>query len=97
MAKSAKASAKQQRIDGTYDPVPQAVADKASEYEKALKSRMRTQEKENTLRSELLELMKDHDLERIELDDERDLVLESKGERLAIKKKGQLAAAGSAE
>lgn len=78
---------KQTRIPGTEPNVPQAVQDKADEYVKALRARQRQQEKEGTLRAECLELMKAHKLDRLELDDERVLVVESKGEKLAIKKR----------
>ncbi len=93
MAKKAQSEPKQMRMEGTYDPVPQAVEDKAQEYSKALRARQRMQEKENTLRAECVELMHEHKVERVELDDERMLVLEPTGEKLRIKKRSELTAA----
>jgi len=79
--------ARQTKIPGTFDEVPQAVQEKADEYVKVLRARQSRQAKEGTLRAELLELMHEHSIERIELDDEKDLVLVSKGEAVKIKKK----------
>ena len=54
--------------------------------------RQKTQGKENTLRSDVIELMKEHKIERVEIDSDRDLVLEDQGVKVKIKRKGDQAA-----
>lgn len=67
-------------------PPPQAVVDKGDEYVKALRLRMRNQEKEGVLRGELIELMKKHGVSGFEIEEGKKLVLENKGESVKIKK-----------
>lgn len=78
---------KQLRIEGTYVKIPKELEAKADDYVRALRLRQKNQEKENVLRGEVLELMHAHDIEYIELDDEKVLQRESKGEAIKIKKK----------
>lgn len=80
---------RQQRIEGTFDPVPEEVQDKVDSYVAALRKRMKFQKEEDTLRSEVIDLMKEHKLERVPLDDddEKQLVLEHGADKIKIKKR----------
>ena len=60
----------QTRIAGTFDPPVEAVQTKAAEYSEALHSRMAMQTRENGLREDLIDLMKEHDCETVYLDGE---------------------------
>ena len=76
-----------QTLPGIEDQeIPAELQEAAEQYVTKLKARQRTQEKENELRQKTIELMKKHGVRAIELDDERKLVLESKGERIKITK-----------
>ena len=58
----------QKRMEGTYDKPVRVVLEKAEEYNKLLRRRMTTQEKENVCRMELIDVMKEHHVETVELD-----------------------------
>ena len=76
-----------QTLPGIEDQeIPAELQEAAEQYVTKLKARQRTQEKENELRQKTIELMKKHGVRAIELDDERKLDLESKGERIKITK-----------
>ena len=59
---------KQTRIEGTYDPPVPEVQEAAEEYVDLLYGRMKTQELENQAKEKLIEVMKEYDVEEIELD-----------------------------
>lgn len=61
--------AAQPKLPGTFEPVPDAVTEKATEYVGTLYERMEMQEQENTLRGQLIELMVEHDVGECDLDD----------------------------
>jgi len=83
------ADEKQTRIEGTHDPVPDELAAKVSQYVGSLRRRQKEQTKEDGLRGEVIELMHEHDVHQVELDDEKVLVLERGNEKIKIKKRGE--------
>jgi hypothetical protein len=87
VSKMAKKRAGQQHLDGMEpDPVPAELQDIVDKYVGTLKSRQRTQEKENQLRGQVIEMMHKLHVHSVEIDEERKLVLQSKGEAIKIKK-----------
>ena len=58
---------KQSRIEGTYDPPPKKLVDIAEDYANALANRVAISEEVNTLRASVVELMREHNVESIEL------------------------------
>lgn len=60
---------KQSRIPGTSEPVPPKITEKANEYANTLHERQRLQQREATLKADLIDLMKEHNFEQIETDD----------------------------
>ena len=89
--------AKQTRIPGTKDEVPAEVQQSVDDYVKALRTRQKAQEKENTLRAEVLALFHEHDIEEVEIDDEKVLRLEGGDEKLKIKKRTAAKAKGEGD
>ena len=61
---------KQQRMEGTYDKPVKAVTEKAEEYADVLRERMALQVRENSLREELIDVMKKHNVETVDLEGE---------------------------
>lgn len=84
-------TAKQTRIDGTYDEIPKPLKEKVDDYVTALRKRQKAQESENVLRAEVIALMHEHDVELVPLDETgdegRDLILD-RSEKIKIKKRG---------
>lgn len=66
----AKARDRQQRMEGTFDKPIKVVVKKAEAYSAALRQRMSTQQAENVLREELIELMQTHNVQTCDLDGE---------------------------
>jgi len=85
--KKASGHLKQQKIEGTFDPVPDEVQGAADDYVRALRLRQKNQEKENVRRDEVLALMEEHGVEIVELDDEKVLVLERGKSKPKIKRR----------
>lgn len=87
--KRKRAKALQTKIEGTYDPIPGDLKEKVDEYVDTLRDRLKTQEAENVLRAEVIELMHEHGIESIPLDEgtdaEKALVLERGSESIKIK------------
>lgn len=80
--------AKQVRIEGTFDPVPEELQEKVDQYVGTLRSRMETQQEEDVLRREVIQMMHKHNVEKVPLDDdEKDLVLDHGDEKVKIKKR----------
>jgi hypothetical protein len=81
--------AKQLKITEVADVVPDAVQDAVDTYVDTLRNRQATQTLESEQRERVIALMKEHGLERVEIDaGEKDLVLVH-NERVKIKKKGE--------
>lgn len=89
--------AKQTRIDGTFDEVPAEVQQKVDAYVDTLRKRQKLQQKENTLRDELKELMHEYDVHEVELEDDKVLLLVEGDEKLKIKKRSEATAAANGE
>jgi len=68
---------KQTRIPGTFDPVPKEVEAARDEYVEAKREKAAWLVTMNDRRNRLIEMMREHDIERLEIDDgEKILVLE---------------------
>lgn len=81
--------AKQLKIATVADVVPDVVQDAVDAYVDTLRNRQATQVLESEHRERVVTLMKEHGLERVEIDGgEKDLVLVH-NERVKIKKKGE--------
>jgi hypothetical protein len=66
----------QQRIPGTYDPVPEPVQQAADSYVEAKRELAAWREAMNGRRDDLIEVMKANDVQEIDIDDgEKRLVL----------------------
>ncbi len=76
---------KQKRMKGTFEPAPEAIEAKATEYADALSERMTNQQTENTLREQLVDLMVEHKVDKCELDDGRVVELVTSPEKRKIK------------
>jgi hypothetical protein len=83
-AKAAKA--KQKKIPNTFDPVPQDLQDKVEEYVESLGEWQQSQKRTDTLREEVIELMKEHDVESVPLDEDTKVMRVHKDETWTIKK-----------
>ncbi len=80
--------AKQLKIATVADVVPDVVQDAVDTYVDTLRNRQATQTLEGEHRERVIALMKEHGIERVEIDEgEKDLVLVH-NERVKIKKKG---------
>lgn len=85
MAKKSR-EPKQQRIPGTIDVAREPVVRKAQEYVEALTLRMSTQESENVLRAELIDLMIAEDLREFTLDGHEVKLEHTEKDKITIKK-----------
>lgn len=83
------------KLPGMEVDVPTELTEAVDQYVGKLKARQRTQQKENELRQKVIELMKRHNVPAVEIDDERKLVLESKGDRVKIKPISDASGSGS--
>ena len=77
---------RQQRIPGTIDVPTEEVLKKGEHYVEMLRTRMSTQEVENVLRSELIELMRGHKIEQFQLDGYEVKLTHSETDKITIKK-----------
>lgn len=75
-------------VEDAFPDIPDEATDVAEKYVRKLRIRMKAQEEEGVLRTELLELMHKHSLDRIPHpdDDQKYLALES-GEKIVTKKR----------
>jgi hypothetical protein len=79
--------AKQKRIEGTYDEVPRPVQDAADEYVRAKRAKANALAKMNARAEELIDLMKEHDIAEVEIDDHDKRLTLSAADKLKIEKK----------
>lgn len=85
MAKRKEQAPKQQRIPGTIDVAREAVCHKAQAYVETLQLRMSTQEAENVLRAEVIDLMIAEDLKEFTLDGHEVKLTHTETDKLTIK------------
>ena len=83
------AKKRQMKMVDVADVVPDEIQDAVDTYVDTLRSRQATQTVEGEYRERVIALMKEHGIERVEIDGgEKDLVLVH-NERVKIKKKGE--------
>ncbi len=81
------AELRQERIDGTYDPVPEEVQSAADEYVRAKRKTAEWREAMNGRKEALIDAMVSHDVRELDIDDgEKRIVLED-NRVVKIKKK----------
>lgn len=74
MAKRARQ--RQTTIRGTSDKIPKEVEDLAEQYANVLKDRMAKQERENTLRADLMEALKKCKAKEVFIPDGRKIIID---------------------
>lgn len=79
-SESAKAKATQTYIDGTEPPRVKEIDEKAEEYRNVRDERMRLGQEEKLLKEQLLELMREHNLEYYPIPDTEREVVRTRGE-----------------
>lgn len=84
-----RARARQTKIAGSQDEIPQDLKDKVDEYVETLRERLSAQQTENVLRAEVIDLMHEHRITTVPLDEgtdeEKHLVLDQGKESIKIK------------
>lgn len=86
--KKPKAGKQLPLVEDAFPDIPDEVTETTEEYVKTLRMRMKVQQKENTLRTKLLEQMHAHQIDRIPHpdDDQKYLALEQ-GEKIVTKRR----------
>jgi hypothetical protein len=79
--------AKQTRIPGTFDPIPKPVQEAADEYARAKRSKANALAKMNARAEELIDVMKEHDITEVEIDDGDKRITLTAADKLKIEKK----------
>jgi len=82
----AKRRARQQRIPGTFDQVTEALNRKAEQYAETLYARMAQQKRENTLKADLIEMMRDADVLEFEHEGYKVKLEHKETDKLTVKK-----------
>lgn len=84
-----RARSRQTKIAGSSDEIPKDLQDKVDEYVATLRERLASQQAENVLRTEVIDLMHAHRITAVPLDEgtdeEKRLVLEQGNESIKIK------------